>query len=117
MPAYSVDIPLQPLIDEITRKYGINLYMLRIDLNHSHISGNKLFKLKYNLEEAKRQGKKSILSFGGAFSNHIAATAAAGKEQGFKTFGIIRGEQAAELNPTLRFAQEQGMQLHFVSRE
>ncbi|MCW3104465.1 MAG: hypothetical protein JWO09_2905 [Bacteroidetes bacterium] len=117
MPDYSVDIPLQPLIDEITRKYGINLYLLRADLNHPEISGNKLFKLRYNLEEVKRQRKKGILTFGGAFSNHIAATAAAGKEQGFSTFGIIRGEQTAELNSTLAFAQRQGMQLHFVSRE
>lgn len=117
MQAYSVDIPLQPLIDEITRKYGINLYLLRADLNHPQVSGNKLFKLKYNLEEAKRQKKEAILSFGGAYSNHIAAMAAAEKEQGFKTFGIIRGERTAELNPTLGFAQKQGMQLHFVSRE
>jgi 1-aminocyclopropane-1-carboxylate deaminase/D-cysteine desulfhydrase-like pyridoxal-dependent ACC family enzyme len=113
----SFDIPLQAISDELTRKCGVNLYILRADLNHPQISGNKRFKLKYNLEEARKQGKETLLTFGGAFSNHIAATAAAGKEQGFKTIGIIRGDRTAALNPTLRFAEEQGMQLHFVSRE
>ncbi|MCW3085957.1 MAG: hypothetical protein JWP12_3323 [Bacteroidetes bacterium] len=111
------EIPLQRITDEITRKYGVNLYVLRLDQYHPAIGGNKLFKLRYNLQEAKRQDKQYILTFGGAFSNHIAATAAAGKEYGFKTIGIIRGDQTGELNPTLTFAQEQGMQLHFVSRE
>lgn len=67
--------------------------MLRLDLTHPHVSGNKWFKLKYNLEEAKKQGKDALLTFGGAYSNHIAATAAAGKEFGFKTIGVIRGEE------------------------
>jgi 1-aminocyclopropane-1-carboxylate deaminase len=117
MQVHSVDIPLQRIHDEITDKFGLNLYVLRTDLNHPFISGNKLFKLKYNLEEAKRQDKKSILTFGGAFSNHIAATAVAGKEYGFKTIGVIRGDKTDKLNPTLKFAVGQGMELHFVSRE
>lgn len=117
MEEQSFEIPLQRLSDDITAKYGINLSMLRTDLNHPYISGNKLYKLKYNLAEAKRQRKNTILTFGGAFSNHIAATAAAGKENGLKTVGIIRGERTPGLNPTLLFAEEQGMELHFVSRE
>lgn len=108
---------LQPLNDVLLNDYGINLYLLRIDLIHPIIGGNKLFKLKYNLEEAKKQNKKTLITFGGAFSNHIAATAAAGKELGFKTIGIIRGEEYPELNPTLKFAVECGMQLKYISRE
>jgi 1-aminocyclopropane-1-carboxylate deaminase len=109
-------LPLQVINDEITRQYNIHLYMLRTDLNHPHISGNKMFKLKYNLQQATELNKKAMLTFGGAFSNHIAATAAAGKEYGFETIGIIRGEKYPELNPTLKFAAECGMQLHYVPR-
>lgn len=94
----------------------IDLYMYRLDLNHPFISGNKLFKLHYNILELKKQDKKILLTFGGAFSNHIAATAAAGKEYGFKTIGIIRGDKLPELNLTLKFARECGMELHYVSR-
>ncbi len=109
--------PLQAIINSITEAHEINLFMLRIDLNHPTISGNKLYKLKYNIEEAQKLQKKTLLTFGGAFSNHIAATAAAGKEYKFKTIGIIRGEPSQELNPTLKLAQKNGMHLHFVSRE
>jgi len=109
-------LPLQAINDEITRKHNVRLFMLRTDLNHPHISGNKLFKLKYNLQRTTELNKKALLTFGGAFSNHIAATAAAGKEYGFKTIGIIRGEEYPELNPTLKFAAACGMQLYYVTR-
>jgi 1-aminocyclopropane-1-carboxylate deaminase len=89
----------------------------REDLNHPHISGNKWWKLKYNLEEAIQQKKKTLLTFGGAYSNHIYATAAAAHEFGFQSIGIIRGEEALPLNRTLSFAKECGMSLHYVSRE
>jgi len=111
-----MNIPLQDINDAVTKNHGIRLYILRADLNHSTISGNKLFKLKYNLLEAEKKGIKTLLTFGGAFSNHISATAAAGKEYGFKTIGIIRGEAYPELNPTLQFAVECGMELHYVAR-
>jgi len=111
-----LNIPLQAINDAVTKNHGIRLFILRTDLNHPQISGNKLFKLKYNLLEAKKNGIKTLLTFGGAFSNHIAATAAAGKEYGFKTIGIIRGEEYPELNPTLQFALECGMELHYVTR-
>lgn len=117
MPKQTFDIPLHQIHDAVTTKHKVNLYVLRTDLNHKNISGNKLFKLKYNIEEAKRQNKNTLLTFGGAYSNHIAATAAAGKEYGLKTIGIIRGDKLDVLNPTLQFAIEQGMELHFVSRE
>lgn len=107
----------QPL--PITFPADITVSIKREDLLHPHISGNKFRKLKYNLLQAEREGHQTLLTFGGAFSNHIAATAAAGCEYGFKTIGIIRGEELAagrQDNPTLKFAAEQGMQLVFVSR-
>jgi len=97
-----------------------DLYIKREDMLHPDISGNKYRKLKYNLMEAKNEGKNVLLTFGGAFSNHIAAVAAAGKEFGFKTIGVIRGEELRnniETNPTLSYAQSCGMQFHFVTRE
>ena len=99
---------------------NINLAIKREDLLHPHISGNKFRKLKYNVLEAKTQEAKSLLTFGGAYSNHIAATAAAGKEYGLKTIGVIRGEELADKinsNPTLSFAEDCGMEFVFVSRE
>lgn len=96
--------------------FNISLDMLRLDQVHPHISGNKWFKLKYNLLEARKEGYETLLTFGGAFSNHLYATAAAGKEYGFKTIGIVRGEKVLPLNPTLAFAEAQGMQLQFISR-
>lgn len=91
--------------------------MKREDLNHPYVSGNKWWKLKYNLAEAQRLGKKTLLTFGGAYSNHIYATAAAAKELGHESIGIIRGEETLPLNPTLTFARLCGMRLHYVSRE
>ena len=98
---------------------GIELYIKREDLLHPIISGNKFRKLKYNLEEAKKLGFKKILTFGGAFSNHIVAVAGAGVVFGFETIGVIRGEELEckiNENPTLAQAQELGMQFYFVSR-
>ena len=99
---------------------SISLFIRREDLIHPFISGNKFRKLKYNLVHAKAENHHTLLTFGGAFSNHIAATAFAGKEYGFKTIGIIRGDELESkilINPTLKFAQECGMQFKFVTRE
>ena len=99
---------------------GISLVIKRDDLIHPFVSGNKFRKLKYNLLQAKAENQSALLTFGGAYSNHIAAVAYAGKENGFHTIGIIRGDELAdkiESNPTLNFAQECGMQFEFVSRE
>jgi 1-aminocyclopropane-1-carboxylate deaminase len=111
-----VNLPL------LTQK-GITLYIKRDDKNHPIISGNKLRKLKYNLLEAKKLQKDTLLTFGGAYSNHIVATAGAGLEQGFKTIGIIRGDElgkdidkALTENPSLRQAHQMGMQFKFVTR-
>jgi 1-aminocyclopropane-1-carboxylate deaminase len=99
---------------------GISLVIKREDLIHPFVSGNKFRKLKYNLLQAKAENQSTLLTFGGAYSNHIAAVAYAGKENGFQTIGIIRGDELGdkiESNPTLKFAQECGMQFEFVSRE
>ena len=96
------------------------VYVKREDLIHPIVSGNKFRKLKYNLIEAKVNHHTKLLTFGGAFSNHIAAAAFAAKENGFESIGIIRGEELREKiaeNPTLQFAQDCGMQFEFVSRE
>lgn len=98
---------------------GVELWLKREDLIHPSVSGNKFRKLKYNLEFAKSQQLKTLVTFGGAFSNHIAAMAAAGELFNFKTIGIIRGEELEskiEDNPTLQFARNAGMELRFVSR-
>ncbi len=87
-------------------------------LLHPHISGNKYRKLKYNILEAQAQQHHTLLTFGGAYSNHIAAVAAAGKKFGFKTIGIIRGDELTEAsNPTLDYAKACNMHLHFVNRD
>lgn len=101
------------------QKNGITVAIRREDLIHPFISGNKYRKLKYNLLQAKAENQITLLTFGGAFSNHIAAVAFAGKEHNFKTIGIIRGDELRDKiqeNPTLKFAQENGMQFDFVSR-
>ncbi len=96
------------------------LYIKRDDLLHPYVSGNKFRKLHYNLKKAKEENYSTLLTFGGAFSNHIVAVAAAGMENGMKTIGVIRGDELQEKimsNPSLKKAQEFGMVFEFVSRE
>ncbi|MEH2194578.1 MAG: pyridoxal-phosphate dependent enzyme [Nostoc sp.] len=109
--------PIQKINSEIARSAGVDLYVLRLDLMHPWVNGNKWFKLKYNLLEAKQKNFTTLLTFGGAYSNHIYATAAAGNLFGFRTIGVIRGEETLPLNPTLSFAVQQGMQLVYLNRE
>ncbi|AUD03809.1 1-aminocyclopropane-1-carboxylate deaminase/D-cysteine desulfhydrase [Spirosoma pollinicola] len=111
--------PLEPLIDPFPESVAINLLLKRDDLLHPLVSGNKWRKLKYNLLAAREQGFTTLLTFGGAYSNHLFALAAAGKTFGFRTIGVVRGNELAgkPLNETLTFCQQSGMQLHFVSRE
>jgi len=109
--------PLQELrIPEATRQ-DVRVMMKRDDLIHPLIGGNKWRKLKHNLEAAKSQNKSALLTFGGAWSNHIHATAAAGRLYGISTIGVIRGEEPARLSSTLSFAIDQGMKLFFTGRE
>ena len=109
--------PTQRVNDPILASLGVQLSVLRLDLVHPTINGNKWYKLKYNLQRAREEGHTTLLTVGGAYSTHLYATAAAGRTYGFKTIGIVRGEAHEPLNPTLCFAQAQGMQLHYVSRE
>lgn len=114
----SAPTPLQRLVNAATEKAEVQLYIKRDDLIHPTVSGNKWRKLKYNLLDAQASGKGAVLTFGGAYSNHLYATAAAGNASGLKTIGIVRGlELEGKENDTLQFCREQGMQLHFVSRE
>ncbi|MEZ4905243.1 MAG: pyridoxal-phosphate dependent enzyme [Spirosomataceae bacterium] len=109
--------PLQIVEDPIFIERGIKLYIKRDDLIHPLVSGNKWRKLKYNFLEAEKLKFDTLFTFGGAYSNHIAAVAAAGQATDFKTIGIIRGEELNEAsNSTLRFAANCGMKLIFVSR-
>ncbi|QDH81469.1 1-aminocyclopropane-1-carboxylate deaminase/D-cysteine desulfhydrase [Echinicola soli] len=95
----------------------VRLFVKRLDLIHPLASGNKFYKLKYNLETAQQSGHDTVLTFGGAFSNHIFATAAAAKAEGLKSIGIIRGENTSQLNATLQQAQANGMVLSFMDRK
>lgn len=105
---------------EIDLPNNIQLYIKREDLLHPLISGNKFRKLKYNIIEAKTNEASLLVTFGGAYSNHILATAAAGKEYNFSTLGIIRGDELKNKifeNPTLSYAQDLGMNFEFIARE
>ncbi len=110
------DSPLQRLDSPFLEQSGIRLFVKRDDLIHPLFGGNKWRKLKYNLTYARQNQFDTLLTFGGAWSNHIYATAAAAKHFGFNSIGIIRGEKHIPLNTTLSFAEECGMQLHYVSR-
>ncbi|MFT6700034.1 MAG: 1-aminocyclopropane-1-carboxylate deaminase [Porticoccaceae bacterium] len=120
----TVESKNQQVFLPILEEKKVELFIKREDLIHPFVSGNKFRKLKYNLQEAKKLKKKALFTYGGAFSNHIVATAVAGKIAGFKTFGIIRGdelgkklEETLEENATLREAHNNGMKFQFVSRE
>jgi 1-aminocyclopropane-1-carboxylate deaminase/D-cysteine desulfhydrase-like pyridoxal-dependent ACC family enzyme len=98
------------------RGTGVSVWLKRDDLIHPEIPGNKWRKLKYNLVAAARGNHRTLLTFGGAYSNHVRATAAAGYYYGFSTIGIIRGEQHLPLNPSLAYAVKRGMRLSYLDR-
>jgi 1-aminocyclopropane-1-carboxylate deaminase len=104
------DVPIQRV-----QFAGLIFDILRLDKIHQGASGNKFFKLKYNFIEAEKKGYNKILTFGGAFSNHIVATAISAKKSGFKSIGIIRGEEVS--NPSLQMAKKYGMELYFINRD
>ncbi|MCX2717992.1 1-aminocyclopropane-1-carboxylate deaminase/D-cysteine desulfhydrase [Lentiprolixibacter aurantiacus] len=115
-----MDIPNQKIELPILEEHGVTLNIKREDLIHPLVSGNKYRKLKYNLQAAREGGFDTLLTFGGAYSNHIAATAFAGAENGLRTIGVIRGEELEYVwqdNPTLREAHRTGMHFHFMSRK
>jgi 1-aminocyclopropane-1-carboxylate deaminase len=108
--------PVQEVADERLRGSGVRLLVKRDDLIHPDFPGNKWRKLKHNLAAAAAQGATRLLTFGGAYSNHILATAAAGHHYGFATVGVIRGEVHPGLNPVLAAAVDHGMTLSYFDR-
>ena len=115
---FPANSPLQLLENPFPKSVNIRLFLKRDNLIHPLVSGNKWRKLKYNLLAAREQGFDTLLTFGGAYSNHLYATAAAGQEFGFRTIGVVRGEELANAphNVTLQFCEACGMRLYFVSR-
>ncbi|MCO6478771.1 MAG: pyridoxal-phosphate dependent enzyme [Phaeodactylibacter sp.] len=113
--------PLVELESPTLQRAGVRLLIKRDELLSigpgRALCGNKWRKLQYNLQAAREEGQNTLLTFGGAYSNHVAAVAAAGAEFGFQTIGIIRGERPEGLNPTLRFAESCRMGLQFISRK
>jgi len=110
--------PLEKMEHPLLAAHNVQLYIKRDDLIHNQISGNKWRKLKYNLEQMKLKEYAKMVTFGGAYSNHIAATAAAAHHFGYHVIGVIRGEELnGHINPTLEKAAEQGMEFRFVNRD
>jgi 1-aminocyclopropane-1-carboxylate deaminase len=110
--------PLREVRDERLARHGVRVWLKRDDLIHPEIVGNKFRKLRLNLRDAAERGHRTLLTFGGAYSNHLRAVAAAGRLLGFETIGVVRGEELAErpLNASLARAAADGMRLHFVDR-
>jgi 1-aminocyclopropane-1-carboxylate deaminase len=111
LPALLQPIPYLPAAEQ-----GIRLLLWRDDLLNPDLPGNKARKLKYNLQQARTEGHTRLLTFGGAYSNHLAAVAAAGRLHGFDTIGLVRGEEHTPLNPTLARCAADGMQMHYLDR-
>ncbi|HAW52787.1 MAG TPA: 1-aminocyclopropane-1-carboxylate deaminase [Flavobacteriales bacterium] len=111
-----VAIQVDPLTHFFHPDLGLQCDLLRTDLVNVDVPGNKWFKMKYNIEEMRRVGLNELVTFGGAFSNHIAAVASAGEKYGFGTTGVIRGESSSWNNTTLSKAESQGMKLKFIDR-
>lgn len=107
---------LQPIRHPTAERHGVRLLLWRDDLANPDLPGNKARKLKYNLLQAKAEGHTRLLTFGGAYSNHLAAVAAAGRLYNFQTTGLVRGEAHQPLNPTLARCAAAGMALHYLDR-
>ncbi|MBL4608451.1 MAG: pyridoxal-phosphate dependent enzyme [Pseudomonadales bacterium] len=110
------DIKIQTVHSDLCCRYGVDLDVMRLDQIDEELSGNKWFKLKYNLIHAFENDYKRILSFGGYYSNHLHALAAAGKRFGFETIGVVRGEDPLKYGPTLQDISDYGMRLKYISR-
>lgn len=109
-------ILLQRFADETTNAFQLDCSMLRLDLLHPVVSGNKIFKLKFYLDAAAAGNKKSVITFGGSHSNHLVATAYAAQQKGLQAIGIVRGEAPSSLSPTLIECRQYGMELEFIAR-
>ncbi len=112
----TANISCDAIVNDCLTKKKVSLFILRLDKIHPIVSGNKLFKLNYFLQDALTYDLPGILTFGGAYSNHLVATAYACKTAGLKSIGLVRGEKPANLSATLQACMEYGMQLHFLPR-
>ncbi|MGW6196795.1 1-aminocyclopropane-1-carboxylate deaminase/D-cysteine desulfhydrase [Kribbella sp. NPDC055110] len=108
--------PVVEIGDDRLRAAGVRVLLKRDDLIHPEVPGNKWRKLKYNIATAREAGFETLLTFGGAYSNHLRATAAVGYLCGFGTIGVVRGEEHLPLNPSLRYAVSRGMRLTYLDR-
>jgi 1-aminocyclopropane-1-carboxylate deaminase len=115
-PGLLLPSPLHEVRDDALASAGLQLWLKRDDLIHAELPGNKWRKLEYNLQAAAEQGHGTLLTFGGAYSNHIRATAAAGRYFGLGTVGVIRGEPHDPLNWSLHYAASRGMRLRYLDR-
>ena len=109
-------IKTEQITSKLLSKNDIKLYIKRIDLIDKYISGNKWYKLKYNIKSAINNSKRCVLTFGGAYSNHLLATAVISKQYNLKSIGLVRGEKKQNLNPILRLVEQYGMHLDYISR-
>ncbi len=113
---FNIPSPIQEIKLNIDNPNQVRLYIKREDLIHNIVSGNKWRKLKYNFEYIKKRNIKTILSFGGAYSNHLHALSWLAKKNEIKSIGLVRGEEASKRNPTLSFCFENNMSLYFLDR-
>ncbi len=111
------NISFDTIINEDTIKKNVSLTIARLDKLHEDVSGNKLFKLHYFIEECLKSSHKTLLTFGGAFSNHLVATAFLCTKKGIKSIGIVRGEEPKILSHTLTRCKDLGMNVRFISRK
>lgn len=111
------EVVIKKISPILPQRSDLHLYMLRLDALHPIVSGNKLFKLKYYLEEALQSTHRTLLTFGGAYSNHLAATAYAAREAGLRSIACVRGEEGRKPSHTLDFCRSQQMEIHFMERE
>lgn len=109
-------VPYESIDSALLPNHQVHLTIKRLDLIHPLVAGNKWYKLKYNLKEFKSGGYRQLLTFGGAYSNHIYATALAARLLKVPAIGVIRGEKSLPLNPTLEAASAAGMKLHYITR-
>ena len=112
----SMKIESYEIFNDLFKKYNVKVFIKRLDKIPNSVTGNKYFKLKYNILQAKKNSCKQIITFGGAFSNHVLATSIISKENNLKSIAFIRGEETLPINPTLNIAASNGMKIFYLSR-
>ena len=112
----NIPSPITKISSNFLDKKSINIFIKRDDLIHNVVSGNKWRKLKYNLQQARKNGYNSVLSFGGAYSNHLHALSFAANQMNFNSIGVIRGDKCEKMNQTLSFCKDKNMRFHYLDR-